>query len=52
MTEDESGHVKVTEEQALMQLDILTFFIKLLVFQERMDKRIAETKKLNGKTNP
>lgn len=51
MCEDESGHVKASEENALMGMWIEDFFTKLLVFKERMDKRIKAAKEANGKTN-
>ncbi len=45
MTEDANGRIRATEEKELMRLWIEDFFIKLVVFIERMDKRIEETNK-------
>lgn len=44
MTEDDTGHVRATEETALMKLWIEEFFIKLAVYRERLDKRVTEIK--------
>lgn len=45
MTEDTNGRLKPVEEEALLDMDVVEFFISLLVFKERMDKRTAELKK-------
>jgi len=49
MCEDEHGHVRPTEENALMKLSVEEFFIKLLVFKERLDKRIKQSQDVNNK---
>lgn len=46
MTEDENGRVRATEEKELMRMNIEDFFMKLLIFKERMDKRIEHLKSL------
>lgn len=53
MTEDENGKVRATEEVILNQMSAEDFFIKLLVFKERTDKRAEELNKLrkHGKNN-
>lgn len=55
LTEDEVGHIRPSEEQALNEMEVERFFIKLLVFNERMKKRITNANKLkeqnNGKTS-
>ena len=48
MTEDGNGRIRATEEKELMRLWIEDFFIKLVVFKERMDKRIDEANKQNA----
>jgi hypothetical protein len=47
MTEDENGHVRVSEEAILKAMYVEDFFIKLLVFTERLNARIKQT--TNGK---
>lgn len=47
MCEDERGHVRASEELVLMQMWIENFFTKLLVFKERIDKRVKNVKQ-NG----
>ena len=47
MTEDDNGRVRASDEGALMNLEVEQFFMKLLVFTERMDKRRKELEK-NG----
>jgi len=44
MTEDENGRIRVTEENELLCLNTEDFFIKLLVFKEKLDKRLAQLK--------
>ena len=39
MTEDDQGHVRASEEKVLLEMWVDDFFIKLLVFKERLDKR-------------
>lgn len=53
MTEDENGKVRVTEEVILNEMWADDFFIKLLVFKERSDKRVEQLNKLrkHGKNN-
>ena len=46
MTEDESGHVRASEERELNSMWVEEFFTKLLVFKERIDKRIKAAEKL------
>ena len=50
MTEDESGHVRASEEKELNAMWVEDFFTKLLVFKERIEKRIAAAKKLQNNT--
>lgn len=45
MTEDENGRVRASDEEVLLGLDTEDFFMKLLVFTERMEKRKKELEK-------
>jgi hypothetical protein len=47
MTEDNQGHVRASEEKVLMEMSVDDFFIKLLIFKERLEKRKNLT--TNGK---
>lgn len=49
MTEDDNGRVRASDEKELLRMDVIEFFMKLLVFKERMDKRIEELKALTQK---
>ena len=40
LTEDDSGHIRVSDEIALNEMYTSDFFIKLLIFKERLDKRL------------
>lgn len=51
MTEEDNGRIRATEERELMRLWIDEFFVKLVVFKERMDKRIEEIKNLKNHGN-
>lgn len=44
MTEDGNGRVRAGDEAELMALPIEEFFMKLLVFNERMEARIEAAK--------
>lgn len=44
MTESENSRIRISEENELLSLDTNTFFIKLLVFKERLDKRLEQSK--------
>lgn len=48
MTEDEQGKLKASEEKELMGLMIEDFFIKLVLFKERMNKRVEKIKGLRN----
>lgn len=50
MTEDEGGRIRASEEKELMQLWIDEFFIKLVVFKQRLEKRKEEIKNLGKNT--
>lgn len=45
MTEDDNGRVRAGDERELLNLEVVEFFMKLQVFKERMDERIANSKK-------
>jgi hypothetical protein len=51
MTEDDSGHVRAAEEKELNAMWVEDFFVKLLVFKERMDERKAAIDNLKNKRN-
>ena len=49
MTEEENGRLRPSEERELLMMPVDEFFINLLVFKERMNKRIAESKNRTNK---
>jgi hypothetical protein len=49
MTESDNGRIRISEERELLGLDTEQFFIKLLVFKERIDKRLEESQQKNKK---
>jgi len=49
MTEDENCRIRPTEEKELRQMYHDEFFIKLLVFTERLEQRAEEAKSLGNK---
>jgi hypothetical protein len=50
MTEDENGRLRASEEKELMRLWIDEFFIKLVVFKQRLEKRKEEARNLGNNT--
>lgn len=44
MTEDDNGRVRASDEAELKAMWVEEFFIKLLVFKERLEKRLEQTK--------
>lgn len=44
MTEDDNGRVRAGDEAELKAMWVEDFFIKLLVFKERLDKRLEQLK--------
>lgn len=44
MTEDDNGRIRATEISELMHLPVEDFFMNLLVFTERMDRRLEQLK--------
>jgi hypothetical protein len=50
MTEDENGRLRASEEKELMRLWIEEFFIKLVVFKQRLEKRKEEARNLGNNT--
>lgn len=50
MTEDNNGRVRASDERELRSMSVEDFFIKLIVFQERLKKRLeALNKQQNDK---
>lgn len=48
MTEDENGRIRASEEKELMRLWLDEFFIKLVVFKQRLERRAEETKNIGN----
>ena len=48
MTEDENGRIRANDEAELKKLSVEDFFMKLLVFEERIQERINKTKNKDG----
>lgn len=44
MTEDENARIRANDELVLRRMWVEDFFIKLLVFKERMDIRLEQLK--------
>lgn len=44
MTEQENGRVRVADEKVLKSMWVEDFYIKMMVFQERMEDRINQIK--------
>jgi len=46
MTEDENGRIRAQDELILKKMHVEEFFMKLLVFKERMDIKIDQLNKV------
>jgi len=42
MTEDENGRVRAHDEQILKKMNVEDFFLKLLVFKERLELKTSQ----------
>lgn len=49
MTEDENGRVRASDEEVIYGMFVEEFFIKLLVFKERLEAKIEQIN--NAKNN-
>lgn len=48
MTESDNGRMRTSEEKELLGLNTDDFFIKLLIFKERLEKKLEANKNKNN----
>jgi len=48
MTEDENGRIRAHDESILKKMSTEEFFLKLLVFRERLESRVQQIKSIKN----
>lgn len=48
MTEDDNGRLRVSEEDLLRRMNVDEFYMKLLVFKERLEAKVQQIKSIKN----
>lgn len=48
MTEDDNGRLRVSEEDLLRRMNVEEFYMKLLVFKERLEAKVQQIKSIKN----
>ena len=48
MTEDENSRIRASDEMVLRKMNTEDFFMKLLVFKERLDAKVKQIKNVKN----
>ncbi len=48
MTEDENGRIRASDEVILLKMTTDEFFLKLLVFKERLEAKVQQIKSIKN----